>query len=116
MIRSVLIASILLSGCASYSEIQDKTPTLELSSAKAPDVFAGCIAPKFMEIWPGMVFVIPDGVSTVVAVAGASTGFMAATLTISPTSTGSHVSLREMSHINLGNTYKRGRDAAQACK
>lgn len=114
MTRVILIVVMLLSGCVSYSEMQAKAPVLELDSAKSPDTYAGCVAPKFMEIWPGMVSVIPDGENTVVAVAAAG-GTMTATVTIAPTAPGSHVTLREMSHINLGSVYERARVATKSC-
>jgi hypothetical protein len=114
MNRIAIIAFFFLSGCASYSEIQEKAPTLELISSKLPAVYASCISPKFMEIWPGMVSVIPDGKNTVVTVAGG--GAVTAILTIAPTASGSNVTLREMSHINLGNAFERGQTAVENCR
>ncbi len=110
------VALLLLSGCVSYSEMQDRAPALEFESSKAPNVYAGCVTPKLMEIWPGWVTLIPDGQNTVVTVASADSGTITATLTIEPTATGSHVLLREMPHINIGSAFERGQDAVQSCQ
>lgn|GEM_PF-5262215 len=117
VIRALLFSAlVLLSGCVSYSEMQSRVPALEFDSAKAPDVYAGCVAPKLMEIWPGLVTIIPDGQSTVVTVASPGGDAITATLTIEPIATGSHVLLREMPHINVGSAFKRAQTAVHSCK
>ena len=95
--------------------MQERPPALDIQSAKAPEVYAGCVAPKLMEIWPGMISVIPDGEKTVVTVASTG-GAVTATLTITPAGAGSHVTWREMPHINLGSAFERGQAAVQECK
>jgi hypothetical protein len=90
VLRALLFSAlVLLSGCVSYSEMQSRVPALEFDSAKAPDVYAGCVAPKLMEIWPGLVTIIPDGQSPVVTVTSPGGGAITATLTIEPIATGS---------------------------
>lgn len=116
MIRyAIAIAALLLSGCASYSEMQEKTPALQLTTAKTPAAYASCLSPKVMDIWPGMVSVIPDGDGTVVAITSEQGGLMVATFTIIPVDTGSRVDIREMPHTSNAGTYLRAQDAARSC-
>jgi hypothetical protein len=117
--RSLFLAVFLLSGCVSYTQMQERPPALEFQSTKTPGAYAACVSPKFMDIWPGQVALIPDGDKTVVTVAGPSGApgaGMTATLTITSETSGSHVVLREMPHINIGSGFKRAQDAAQSCK
>lgn len=112
MIRVAVAAAIaLLAGCASYSEIQAREPSVDLVTTKAPTVYAGCLAPKFMEIWPGLVSVIPDGENTVISV-GASGQAMTATVTIEPSG---RITMRETAHVELGTVFQRARDATRSC-
>lgn len=114
MIRTAIIAAaLLLPGCATYSEMQATAPVLELTTDKTPDAYAGCVAPKFMDIWGGMVSVIPDGESTVVTVGDG--GAMFATLTATPNGSGTHAVMREMGGPRIGTTFDRARVAAQSC-
>lgn len=108
-----LAAVALLAGCAGYSELQASEPALDLITAKSPADYTGCLAPKFMEIWPGQVTVIPDGGNTVVAVAMGSSTSMTATVTVEPTG---RVTLREMAHFDIGSAFKRAREAVRACQ
>lgn len=107
-----LAAVLLLSSCATYNEIQSSAPVLDLDTDKAPAEYTSCLAPKLMEIWPGEVSVIPDGQNTVISVAVPNGHSMMATVTVEPEG---RVSLREMSHIDLGSAFKRAREATRSC-
>ena len=116
MSRGLFCVLFLLSGCVSYGEMKERSPSVVFQTEKAPDAYTACVSPKFMEIWPGMVSVIPDGERTVITVANAAGGTVTATVTITPENNGSHVALREMPHINLGNAYRRAQAAVESCR
>lgn len=99
MIRAILAAVVLLSGCASYSEMQATEPLLELTTSKTPDAYAGCVMPKARELWRSMVTIAPDGQSQVISVAtNAST---LSTTTIAPRDDGSKVTFRAVSSMGV---------------
>lgn len=112
MIRTAaVLATLLLAGCTSYSELQAMGPSLDLVTSKSPEAYAGCLAPKFMEIWPGNVSIIPDGENTVISAAG-NGQTMFATVTIEPSG---RVTLREMPHVNIGSAFERAQEATRSC-
>lgn len=62
-------SALLLSACASYSEVQSLAPRLEAVSAKPMADVAGCIMPRARERWALLASIAPDGQAQVVTVA-----------------------------------------------
>lgn len=112
MIRAVLIAVVLLTGCASYSEMQARAPTLEWTTEKTPGEFVSCAAPKLMTYWE-TTKVIPDGETKVISVPLRGGG-MLMTITVTPVGDGSRVAYRQMNRPIAGE-YTAAIEAVRSC-
>ena len=114
LVPTLFFYAVALSGCAmqsTYEQIKDREPAIVLTSGKAPDVYLGCLAPRFAEIWPTAV-TLKDGDSTVITV---TVGQVIATATMKPQGSGTLVEYRQWNDMNVAN-FKRARSAVSACK
>lgn len=101
---SMLSLALLASGCATYSQIQSKAPRFSGLTAKSPESFLECAAPKILEI-RGLARVIPDGASRVIVVTDATGLATMLTVTASPSGQGSHVALRQAGLISFNHEW-----------
>lgn len=92
-IALVISASLLLSACASYSDVQALAPRIEAVSAKPVSEVAGCIMPRARDRWALLASIAPDGPAQVVTIARDGLQVLA-TVTVAPESTGSRVTYR----------------------
>lgn len=102
---------ILLVACTGprYAELQDRPPAVSWVTAKTPAQYAGCLAPKLVDLY-NTTRVIPDGDAQVVAVTFA-TGYSGIVFTVTAHPDG-RVEVREMSRPA---SYTKERALAQSC-
>jgi hypothetical protein len=95
MIRAFCIAIfMLLGGCATYSEMQQKAPAHESDSSKTSQAFVDCVLPKLVDKQADA-HSMKDGDSVVVVLPiGNRGGDLAATVTATPSPEGSHIAVR----------------------
>lgn len=88
------IIAMMLSGCATYSEMQQKSPDMTLRTAKSPQSFVDCALPRMVDMQADAHAIPDQGNVVIVAPIGNRGGDLAATVTASPTDSGSAVYIR----------------------
>ena len=97
--KRMLVALVVvgLSGCATYSEMQQKTPYSTNQTAKGPQAFADCALPRLVDVQADA-HVMKDGdASVLVLPIGNRGGDLAGTITATPSGQGSEVAIRATS-------------------
>jgi hypothetical protein len=89
-----LLPALLLSGCVTYSEMQQRPAQHEADSSKSPQAYVDCALPGFVDLQADT-HAMKDGTAMVI-VGPISTrgGDIGMTVTATPRENGSHVALR----------------------
>lgn len=101
MKRGVLLLALVMSGCATVSDINQTLPTMNVISGKKPQAYANCVAEKLAKS-RGTLQIVPhkDGVQVIVP--GKLSSAPAAVFDIEERSSGSSIKLHEaMSNVPI---------------
>ena len=107
-----IIAAASIAACSTYSETQARAPMVEVSTAKTVDAYLGCVTPMFAEFW--QVAVLPDGDARILTASGGGASKIIATITVTPTDSGSTVAYRQM-HDATGRGFGKYQDKVRTC-
>lgn len=110
---AALMLACVLSACATYSDVQGRTPTHAADTSRLPQPVAECVASKWMDT-NASTHISPDGDNRVVVMptGGGAAEAVLMTLTASRTEQGSHVEMR--TSPSLGKFDKQW-DQVKAC-
>lgn len=106
------LAGACLVSCSTYDSIKEREPAVEVHSTKSVDDYIGCIAPKFIQLWPDST-TVQDGNARVVT--GRVQGTMAATVTVIGSDGGSRAEYRQLNNLKINN-FKKARTAVTDCQ
>lgn len=101
LLLATSIAVIVISGCATYSEMKERPVAYTTSTEKAPDVYAECLLPRVMDASAAS-HVVKDGrnLTLVVPVGGGSPDAVMMAFTVTPNGNGSVVEMRHMTSLS----------------
>lgn len=118
MRQTILFMALLgIAGCApTYSELRERAPLYQERTTMTPQAFVDCVLPKWLD-QSALTHIIKDGDSRVVVMP--RDGYVTvprATLTASPSTSGSLVVLQTKFYSTANSKTKKMWAAAQACK
>lgn len=102
--RSLPLAALLLGGCATVYDLDNRMPDARYVSAKAAPVLAQCIQSGMSSLGTSR---IEQGAETSWITLTTQTGYPAARVTLRPTPSGSVVLVRQSINYSLGRLIER---------
>lgn len=107
------LAALLLAGCVSYGEMQERMPMFALDSERPVDEVLGCIAPQWAEFTSPNI--VPDGQGKVMSALGRGPEQILMQVSIWPAASGSRIEYRQAGGISTG-AFRRAQEAVRACQ
>jgi len=95
------LATLLLSGCATYSEMATRPVSYSATTPKAPQAYADCLLPKLMDTNAAS-HIVPrgDGLDIVVPVGGGTPQAVMMTFDVTPSGGATIVQMRHMASLS----------------
>ena len=109
----VILPALVLAGCATYSELQQRPAAYAAETEKSPDDYAMCLLPKLLDTNAAShVIVDGDARTIVVPVGGGAPETVMMTFNVTPRGGVTHVEMRHMSSLS---TFSKQWAQAQSC-
>lgn len=106
-----VLAMLVLAGCSTYSDMQQKPPAYAADSSKAPQTYADCALPKLVNIEADVHAIPSSGGIDIVVPVGNPGADLSAMVSVRPAGGGSHVAVRG----NVARNARRTWEIASTC-
>lgn len=95
MTKWIPLAALLLAGCATYSDVQHRTPLHEAETSKTPKNYVECVLPKWLDTNASThIVAIGDTRQVLMPTAGDAPALVELLLSATPDKSATHVALR----------------------